>query len=70
MNWLLFVRLPVRALHIVCACVTVVLGFAAHSIISGYASDDTDDAVPDDEDRYDCLGYGSDFEEFLDEYYK
>ena len=35
MNWLLLVSIRARALHIVCACVTVVLGFAAHSFISG-----------------------------------
>ena len=45
-----------------CACVTVVLGFAAHSIISGTDSD-TEDCFKDD--RYDSLGYDSDFEEFL-----
>ena len=64
MNWLLLVNICARALHIVCACVTVVLGFAAHSIIS-----DTDSDVGDcsEDDRYDSLGYGSDFEEFLTE---
>ena len=69
MNWLLIVKLRARALHYVCACVTVVLGFIAHSIISSYVYDDVDGYVPNDEDRYDCLGYGSDFKEFLDEYY-
>ena len=53
-----------------CACVTVVLGFAAHSIISGFSSNDAKDEVPDDEDRYDSLGYGFDFEEFLDDYFE
>ena len=69
MNWLLIVRLRTRALHIVCAYVTVVLGFAAHSIISGFSSDDVEDEVLEDEDRYYRLGYGSDFEEFLDDYF-
>ena len=64
MNWLLIVRLRVRALHIVCACVTAILGFAAHSIISSIDSD-VENCLEDD--RYDSLGYGSDFEEFLAE---
>ena len=64
MNWLLIVRLRTHAFHIVCACVTVVLGFAAHSIISGTDSD-AEDCLEDD--RYDSLGYSSDFEEFLAE---
>ena len=64
MNWLLLVSIRARALHIVCACVTVVLGFAAHSIISGNDSDARDCS---EDDRYDSLGYGSDFEEFLAE---
>ena len=68
MNWLLIVRLRMHALHIVCACVTVVLGFVAYSIILGYPFDDADDDVLDNEDHYDCLGYGSDLEEFLDEF--
>ena len=51
-----------------CACVTVVLGFTAHSIILGTDSD-AEDEVPDDEDQYDSLGYGSDFEEFLEDYF-
>ena len=49
-------------MHYVCAYVTVVLGFAAHSIISGTDSDAEDCS---EDDRYDGLGYGSDFEEFL-----
>ena len=65
MNWLLLVSIRARALHIVCACVTVALGFAAHSIISGIDSD-AEDCFKDD--RYDSLGYSSDFEEFLTEY--
>ena len=64
MNWLLLVSIRTRALHIVCACVTVVLGFAAHSIISGTNSD-VKDCLEDD--RYDSLGYGLDFKEFLTE---
>ena len=64
MNWLLLVSLRAHALHIVCACVTVVLGFAAHSIISGTDSDAGDCS---EDDRYDSMGYGSDFEEFLAE---
>ena len=64
MNWLLLVSIQTRALHIVCACVIVVLGFAAHSIISG-----TDSIAGDcsEDDRYDSMGYGSYFEEFLAE---
>ena len=65
MNWLLLVSIRTSALHIVCACVTVVLGFAAHSIISGTDSD-TEDCSEDD--RCDSLGYSSKFEEFLVEY--
>ena len=65
MNWLLLVSIRTRALHIVCACVTVVLGFAAHSIISGTDSD-AEDCTKDD--HYDSLGYGSNFKEFLTEY--
>ena len=44
-----------------------VLGFAAHSFISGtdYAFDD--DCL-DDEDRYDYLGYDTDYEECANEY--
>ena len=62
MNWLLLVSIRTRALHIVCACITVVLSFTDHSIISGTDSD-VEDCFEDD--RYDSLGYGSDFEEFL-----
>ena len=69
MNWLLIDRIWTRALHIICASVTIVLGFAAHSIILGYTSNDADDDVPNNKDRYYCLGYESDFEEFLDEFY-
>ena len=47
-----------------CACVTVVLGFAAHSIIS---STDSDAENYSEDDCYDSMGYGSDFEEFLAE---
>ena len=64
MNWLLIVSIRMHALHIVCAYVAVVLGFAAHSIISGSDSN-AEDCFEDD--RYDSLGYGSDFEEFLAE---
>ena len=62
MNWLLLISIRMHALHIVCGCVTVVLGFAAHSIISGTDSDAKDCF---EDDRYDSLGYGSNFEEFL-----
>ena len=40
-----------------------VLGFAAHSNISG---DDSDDSY--DYDHYDFLGYDTDFEECADEF--
>ena len=43
-----------------------VLGFAAHSNISGDDSDCEDDSY--DYDRYDFLGYGMDFEECADEF--
>ena len=62
MNWLLLVSIRMCALHIVCACVTVVLGFIAHSIILGTVFE-AEDCFKDD--RYDSLGYGSDFEEFF-----
>ena len=64
MNWLLLVSIRMCALHIVCTCVIVVLGFTAYSIISGIDSD-AEDFFEDD--RYDNLGYGSDFEEFHNE---
>ena len=64
MNWLLLVSIRTHALHIMCACVTIILGFAAHSIISG-TDLDTEDCLEDD--RYDGMGYESDFEEFLAE---
>ena len=49
-----------------CLCYCI-LGFTAHSIISGtdYASDDD---YLDDEDRYDYLGYGTNYEECADKY--
>ena len=46
-----------------------VLGFAAHSIISGVDCASDDDCCDDDEDRYDYLGYGTEYEECADEYY-
>ena len=55
--------------HCISCVLTIVLGFAAHSIISGYSSDDAEGKVPDDEDRYDSVGYGSDFKELLDDYF-
>ena len=47
-----------------CLCYCV-LGFVAHSNISGDDSDCEDDSY--DYDRYDFLGYGTDFEECADE---
>ena len=47
-----------------CCCV---LGFAAHSFISGTDCASDDDCL-DDEDRYDYLGYGTDYDEYADEY--
>ena len=44
-----------------------VLGFAAHSIISGDNSNSEDAGY--DYDRYDFMGYGTDFEECADEFY-
>ena len=48
-----------------CLCYCV-LGFAAHSNISGDDSDCEDDDY--DYDRYDFMGYGTDFEECADEF--
>ena len=48
-----------------CLCYCV-LGFTAHSIISGDDSDFKDAGY--DYDRYDFLGYGTDFEECADEF--
>ena len=48
-----------------CLCYYV-LGFAAYSNISGDDLDGEDDG--DDYDRYDFLGYGTDFEECADEF--
>ena len=42
-----------------------VLGFATHSIISGVDYGFDDDSVMDD-DHYDFMGYGTDFEECTD----
>ena len=64
MNWLLLVSIRTCALHIMCACVTVILGFAVHSIISGTDSDAGDCS---EDDRYDSMGYSSNFEEFFAE---
>ena len=50
----------------VCLCYCI-LGFVAHSIILGTYSDAND---CDENDNYDSLGYGSHFEEFLDECYE
>ena len=46
-----------------------VLGFAAHSIISGTGNASNDDCL-DDEDRYDYMGYGSDYEGCDDDFYE
>ena len=47
-----------------CLCYCV-LGFAAHYDISGDDSDCEDDSY--DYDRYDFLGYGTDFKKCADE---
>ena len=44
-----------------------VLGFAAHSIISGVDYDFVDDCL-DDYDCYDYMGYGTYFEECANEF--
>ena len=49
-----------------CACVIVYWASQLILIISGT---DSDADAYDDDDRYDSLGYGSDFEELLDECY-
>ena len=48
-----------------CLCYCV-LGFAAHSFISGDDSDCEDSGC--DYDRYDYMGYGTDLEEYADEF--
>ena len=48
-----------------CLCYCV-LGFAAHSIISGVDCDSKDDCCFD-EDRNDYMGYGTDLEECANE---
>ena len=49
-----------------CLCYCV-LGFAAHSFISGTDCASEDDCL-DDEDQYDYLGYDTDYEGYADEY--
>ena len=49
-----------------CACVTVCWALSLILIILGTASDAD---VYDGDDRYDSIGYGSDFETYLDEYF-
>jgi len=51
-----------------CLCYYI-LGFAAHSFILGVDYTSNDDCCDDVEDRYDYLGYNSDFKECADEYY-
>ena len=51
-----------------CLCYCV-LGFAAHSFISGVDCASDDDCYDDVKDRYDYMGYETDFEECADEYY-
>ena len=53
-------------LHIVCGCITV---YKASLLILIILGTDSDVDVCDGDDHYDSMGYGSDFEEFLDEYY-
>ena len=50
-----------------CLCYCV-LGFVAHSIISDVDCDYDDDRL-DDDDRYDYMGYDTDFKEWTDEFY-
>ena len=45
-----------------------VLGFEAHSIISGVDCISNDDCCMDD-DRYDFIGFGTDFEECAGYFY-
>ena len=45
-----------------------ILGFTAHSIISGVDCDFEYECL-DEDDRYDCMGYDTDFEEFVNEFY-
>ena len=49
--------------HVACVCVTVYWALQLIPFISGT---DDDDAC-DEDDCYDSLGYGSDFEVFLEE---
>ena len=46
-----------------------ILGFTAHFIISGVDCASDHDCCDDDEDRYNYLGYDTDYEECADEYY-
>ena len=46
-----------------------VLGFTAHSFILGVDCASDDNCCDGDEDHYDYLGYGTDFEECADEFY-
>ena len=48
-----------------CLCYCV-LGFIAHSIISG---DDSEYEYPSNQDTYDQMGYSTDLEEYADEFY-
>ena len=56
-------RIGTYASYHVCLCYCV-LDFAAHSFFSGNDSANEADGFCE-EDRYDSLGYGLDFEEFL-----
>ena len=49
-----------------CVCVAV---YWASPLILIILGTDSDADVCDGDDRYDSMGYGSDFKEFLDEYY-
>ena len=46
--------------------VFVVIVYWASQLIPFFSGSDNDDAC-DEDDRYDIMGYGSDFEAFLDE---
>ena len=49
------------------SCVFVVTVYWASQLIPFISGTDSDADAYDEDDRYDSLGYGSDFEAFLDE---
>ena len=56
-------------IHVVCTCVIVYWALQLIILFLGVDADSDSDDVPAD-DRYDYMGYGSDFEEYEDDYYE